>query len=305
MIKSTFPVFEPLTVGHKADIESFTSKFPPYSDFNFTSLYCWNTNGCVAVSTLNGNLVVRFCDYLTGLPLYSFLGDQKTGETALALLALSKEEGLEPQLKLVPEVAVAGMDPATLTVTEDEDNADYLLPIDKLTSYAGNRLGGKRNFVNRFKAAYSWETRLLDLSDAADQKAIMDMFAAWADGKGLDASFSENERKALTGIFPLAKVQPLLTPAIFVGDQLAGFAIVEPLGGGDAILHFEKADAKGFVGIYQMVMMETARILAEKGCTTLNYEQDLGIAGLRKTKKSFTPSGYLRKYRVVWNGAAK
>ena len=47
-------------------------------------------------------------------------------------------------------------------------------------------------------------------------------------------------------------------------------------------------------------MQETARILSDAGCEYLNYQQDLGIPGLKRCKKDFLPHAYLRKYRVSW-----
>jgi len=34
----------------------------------------------------------------------------------------------------------------------------------------------------------------------------------------------------------------------------------------------------------------------------LNYQQDLGLQGLKTCKKGFHPYTYLRKYRVAWIG---
>ena len=59
-----FPDFKPLELFDKKYIETFTVQFPPYSDFNFTSIWAWNTNDKFQISNLNGNLVVLFYDYL-------------------------------------------------------------------------------------------------------------------------------------------------------------------------------------------------------------------------------------------------
>src|SRR3989338_5939738 len=101
-----FPKFKKLELSDKKDIEKFTSKFPPYSDFNFVSMWSWDIKGEMRISILNENLVVRFTDYITGEPFFSFLGNNKVNETAEALIDLSKKEGLKPMLKLVPELVV-------------------------------------------------------------------------------------------------------------------------------------------------------------------------------------------------------
>lgn len=69
-----FPQFKVLELSDKGDIEVFTKKFPPYSDFNFVSMWSWDIKGDMRISQLNDNLVVRFTDYLTGNPFFSFFG---------------------------------------------------------------------------------------------------------------------------------------------------------------------------------------------------------------------------------------
>ncbi|MCA1638525.1 MAG: hypothetical protein LC768_09365, partial [Acidobacteria bacterium] len=60
----SFPHFRNLRADDKEAVESFTNQFPPYSDFNFTSLWCWNVSEKIQVSQLYGNLIVRFTDYV-------------------------------------------------------------------------------------------------------------------------------------------------------------------------------------------------------------------------------------------------
>ncbi len=112
-----FPDFKPIELNDKDEIESFTKKFAPYSDFNFASMWSWDVKEEMRVSQLNGNLVVRFTDYLTGEPFYSFLGSNKPTETADALLTLAEKEGIPLHLKLVPEDSAKEIDP-TIRIEE-------------------------------------------------------------------------------------------------------------------------------------------------------------------------------------------
>ena len=53
-----FPKFKNLELSDKNDIEKFTSKFLPYSDFSFVSMWSWDIKGEMRIAQLNGNLVV-------------------------------------------------------------------------------------------------------------------------------------------------------------------------------------------------------------------------------------------------------
>ncbi len=294
-----FPHFERLSLDHYKQIESQTARFHPYSDFNFTSLFSWNTNNLVAHSVLDGNLVVRFADYLTGEPVYSFLGDTNTDTTAQTLLLYMKNEGIKPEIRLLPESSLGSIHPDKFQITEDPDNHDYILSIDRLLEFHGSRLKPNRNLVTRFKKSYQSSTHLLDLTNPSTQKMLIEFFLAWAKRKGLPVAHTENEFKAMSRALDFASVKDLLGVGIFVNNELAGFTISERLDGPYAMLHFEKADPNRCVGVYQYLMQETAKILAADGCQLLNYQQDLGLPGLRMCKKGFHPSHYLRKYRIT------
>jgi hypothetical protein len=299
-----FPCFEPFDLSHAPHMDSALSSLLPYSDFNFTSLYCWNTGGHVACSNLHGNTAVRFSDYLTGRPFYSFIGTSRAEETAEALLSLMQTEGIPPEIKLLPETVAKTIRSEKFVVEEDPDNFDYVLSIERLRSYDGSRLKTNRNAVNRFRRSFRSETRLLDLADPSVREILMSGFAEWVKRKGLSDEEALNERCAFSNVFTLAKHRHLVCVGVFVCDVLAGFTISERLPSSWAMVHFEKADPARFPGIYAHLMQETAHVLASDGCQLLNYQQDLGIPGLKMSKKDFHPTSHLRKYRVRWKGVS-
>lgn len=299
-MRSQFPHFEPLSAAHREHVEAIAARFDPYSDFNFTSLYSWNTAGEVALSTLNGNLVVRFSDYVTGKPFYSFLGSNDAEKTADTLLSHMKKEGIEPEIKLLPHSSLGNIRGDRFLITEDPDNHDYVLSISRLMTFPGSRLKPNRNLATRFRRSYVSEIRPLDLTDASVRKTLTDFFLAWATRKNLPASSVKNEYCAMTRALELSTTKPLIGIGAFVEGSLVGFTISERLHGTHGMLHFEKGDPTRCVGIYQFLMQETAKVLSETGCELLNYQQDLGLQGLKTCKQGFHPSRYLRKYRVVW-----
>lgn len=291
-----FPDFRPLRLGDRTSVQALTRRFQPYSDFNFTSLYSWDTNETVLVSVLNGNLAVRFIDYTTQEPFYSFLGDQAVDDTAQRLLALAKAEGIVAELRLVPEVTAWRLSPGLLQLSEDESNCDYILGIEKMKTFQGNKLGPKRNFVNRFQKSYEAATVRVDLGDVGIQTRFLDLYHRWLIQKGAAAENPENELLALHRVMFAARHLPdLFVVATFIGDDLAGFSINELAGSGYGMIHFEKADS-GYTGIYAQLMQQMAGLMELRGCRYINYEQDLGIPGLRKGKSSYIPSHYLKKY---------
>ncbi|HRH31330.1 MAG TPA: phosphatidylglycerol lysyltransferase domain-containing protein [Candidatus Paceibacterota bacterium] len=297
----TFPEFKHFELSDKEAIESFTKNFPPYSDFNFVSIYSWDVKSAMAFCQLNGNLVVRFTDYLTGSFFYSFLGNTKQNETAKELLDFAKKTGTLPQLKLMPGASVEGLDPDIFLIEEDPDSFDYLYDTEALSNLVGNKYLSRRGEVNRFlKKEYQYECREINIFE--NKEYILDLAHYWIDNK----ESPEAQRAARNEMFAINRLlscdfeaSALLTFGIFSHNKMIGFVVNEILPSGNSMLHFEKAN-HSFTGIHSFMIKENAALLHRKGVITMNYEQDLGIESLRKSKTSFRPSAFLKKSLVSY-----
>jgi hypothetical protein len=92
----------------------------------------------------------------------------------------------------------------------------------------------------------------------------------------------------------------LVGAGIFADDILVAVSILEVVDNQYAFTHFEKADMTNFPGIGSFLNQQVANLLASRGIQYINIEQDLGIAGLRMSKRSYFPCGYLRKFSVSY-----
>lgn len=295
----SFPAFAPLSLAHRGEILAATAPFLPYSDFQFTSLWAWDVHGGVRVSDLYGNLVVRFTDYLSGQPFVSFLGDMRSRDTVRVLLDYATDSGMESALRVVPEESVCSLAESRFGVTEEPDQFDYLLSLDLLQHYGGTKLRPKRRFVRVFRESYEATTREIDLADPAMASEIQLVFERWARMKGGDGRDAGHERRALARLLrSIESIDSIVAVATFIEGRMRGFSINEVARPDVALNHFIKADSESYVGIYPYLMQETAHVLAKRGCKWLNFEQDLGIPGLRQGKRSYVPDRYLRKFRV-------
>ena len=294
-----FPNFKKLELSDKEAVEKFTQKYPPYSDFNFVSIWSWNVDGEMKISQLNGNLVVRFIDYITNEPFYSFLGDNTTNETAETLLELSRREGITLQLKLMPEDSIKGLNDQKFKIVESRDNFDYVYSLSSLYECNGKAYEKQRLRVNGFCKKYSGiEVRLLSLESAKHQ--IIELSEKWRMGKqGRENEVElKKESDSIKRIFYFVD-KNLFSICIFHNENLIAYSIVEVLGNGYALLHFWKADTS-FVGIYSYLMRQNSHILLEQfNIKHLNFEQDLGKESLRASKNEFRPALFLKKYFIA------
>lgn len=294
-----FPQFISLSVKHRPHIEKHILRHPPYSDFNFTSLAAWGGEETY-LSELNGNLVIRFRDYITKQPFYTFIGVNKINDTIRSLLDESCKNGLHPKLKLIPEAALKA-DPKVLEsfeVTEDRDNFDYIYLLEEAKEFKGKKHRDKRNFINRFKKLYPSFYKRVDLADSKIQESILTLFHHWQKLKGINDDEIENELLALRRVLKFSKDLNLICIGIYINDNLSAFSINEVLIDGYAMNLFEKADTT-YQGIYPYLRHITAIHLLELGSKFLSHEQDLGIEGLRKSKMSYNPHFFLKKYTIT------
>ncbi len=303
-----FPKFKGIELTDKEDVEKITRQYPPYSDFNFVSMWSWDIKGEMLISQLYGNLVVRFTDYLTGEPFYSFLGNNKASETTKALLELSKDEGLKPLLRFVPEDSIKNIDNKRFKIEEDRDHFDYVFSHKNIALYEGSEYKRQRNKVRRFENNHKHEILTLNLTDKNNQKLILDLVESWVNSKNggddsdedyLAAEDLENELIAFKKVMaaPTEFLSSLICFSLFIDGVLTGFMINEKISKDYSLAHFGKADVK-YNGIYQFLMKQNSKVFLDLGINYMNHEQDLGVEKLRYAKMRFRPALFLKKYLV-------
>ena len=295
-----FPSFKRLELADGPCVRSYTSQFAPFSDFNFGSLWAWDVKDHVEISQLNDNLVVRFRHFVSDWPFYSFIGRHALERTAARLIERADKEGLDPRLELVPEAAASRLGADTLHCEEDVDEADYVLGVERLQNYSGPMFSSKRGEVRRFlRCVAEPRVECLDLADANTVRKLKKRFERWYQERPISGPLQlDREFRAFERCLAAAPALRLIAVGVFVGRELEAFSISEITDASYACTYFEKADVTGFPGIGAFLNQQVAIVLAGFGIKYINIEQDLGIAGLRQSKRSYGPVGYLRKFRV-------
>ncbi len=295
-----FPKFKGLSVNDKSDIEKITREFEPYSDYNFVSLFAWDSDEEIKLSILNDNLVVMFVDYVTNEKFYSFIGSNQVEDTIDKLLGHAKSEKLSHELKLIPEPVINLISSKDkYKIQEDRDSFDYILSVTDLVELKGKKYHPKKNFIQRYKREYESITHVkpLILSEPETKKQVIDLFYVWEKSRGKTRKETENELKAIKKLLDHSHLLDLQAIGLFINNELKGFAINEIISDEHGIAHFEKVDVS-HIGIFQYLKHESALSFHKKGLKYMNIEQDLGIEGLRKSKEALYPVKFLKKYTV-------
>jgi hypothetical protein len=297
----SFPQFKKLSLEDNDSVEQYTRHFPYYSDYNFSSLWAWDIEHGREISDLNGNLVVKFTDYQTGKPFLSFLGIHDPGKTTLALLDYSEAIGLEPMLRLMPEVSIHDLEDPGIQVLSDEANFDYIYLTERLAALEGTQYKSKRKAAEHFEKLYpNHGYEILNLSEPATQEAVRSIAEMWRKHRQIpgDDQSIIHESEAIENMFTLAKTRNLFAGVVTIDGVANAFTIEEIVNQILSIGHFWKT-AHPSRGEYEYLARRTAAHLHDSEVVYWNWEQDLGIESLRASKSSYRPSDFLKKFIVT------
>lgn len=291
-----YPEFSKLSLDQKAQINTFTKLFVPYSDFNFTSLFAWDIDESTEVSLHNDNLVIRMPDYLDGSTVYSILGNNKIEESITELLEKTD------QLKMVPASVIDALGAnKDFDIVEDRDSFDYIYDLDHLTKLAGAKFKAKRYKSNVFVKDHSGlqlEVKTLSKITQAHAEELKHLDLQWARQTPRDQGDIVPERKAIARLLDNFDHFNLMLTEVIVDGQLKAFSINERIDDDYTICHFEKALSVHHEHINTFLVVQVAKQLKTNGHKWMNWEQDLGLDGLRNSKMSYHPDHMLKKYTV-------
>ncbi len=289
-----FPNYSLLDITHQDEIQKFCAEFDPYSDFNFTSLFAWNTMNDTSVSVLNNNLIITMPDYISGKPIYSILGTTSIDESLEVLLNKYN------RLSLVPEVVIDSVsDKNKFIISEDRDQFDYVYEISEHAMLQGGRYRGKRKRINQFLRANldDLSLRKIRFTQKSDIDIIKKLFNEWISERHRTPEEAESEGAALENLVRNSSHFDLMGIFIYIDNLCVGYSINEIVSRDYAICHFQKAKLRyEYIDIFLSSLV--AKELHHFGCKYINWEQDLGISGLRELKESYLPEFFLKKYNV-------
>lgn len=172
-----------------------------------------------------------------------------------------------------------------------EDDSEYIYNRDKLAEYPGRKLSKKRNLVKQF---LSNNEPVIKPVDNCNKPHILELLELWQSRSEQEMGSSDYQ----SCIDALQNFEVLkLTGALFLTEgEPCGFIMGESAGESSYVIHFAKGDTEK-KGIYQYMFQAYVREFCND-FEIINLEQDMGMEGLRKTKRSYKPDKMLHKYRI-------
>lgn len=295
-------VFRPVTLCDKPWVDELVfAENSPSADYNFGNIYIWDKRYRQLIARCGDRMLTKL--RYEGQPAFVFpIGSGPLLPAIETLRDYAAARGWPFVLRgVTPEhrAALEALCPGRFVFTPERDTWDYLYEAEKLASFSGKALHGKKNHCNRFEAENTWEFRPLNYELIP---GCLDMLDLWSEENRdrLDPSVSF-EHDAIIRAFAAYEWLGLEGGVLFANGEIAGFSIGELCASDTFDVHFEKARLD-LNGAYPMVCRELTRLLLQRhpGLKTINREDDMGLESLRLSKQSYKPCGMVEKYLARW-----
>lgn len=288
-----FPDGREICLEDKPKFDSLLhSRQPEISAYTFTNLFAWRVPYNTRLSQHNGLIIVSY-NVDGKRQLLEPLGE---GDKAVAIKdCLQLSQDIPTSFKCIPyELVQLLAEESGLEAVHDRDNSDYLYRTEDLINLPGRKYDGKRNYVTRFKQSYEYTYKALTADNVEE---CHDFAERWCEDRVCETSEGlQRERCAVHEMLMNFGTLGLFGGEIWVDGQLVAFSIGERLNANTMVVHAEKGDS-AYSGVYQMMNNEFC-IQEAQDFEFVNREQDLGIPGLRKAKKSYNPVKLVEAYKV-------
>ena len=173
--------------------------------------------------------------------------------------------------------------------------SDYLYEAEKHRTFAGKKLSGQRNHVNKFLKSYdNWSFEDVTPDNLEETRAFcMEI----EHQRAKESSTYEAEEEILGEVFDHYDEYGFFGNILRVDGQIIAMAMGEIIGD-TLFVHIEKA-RRDYFGAFQMMVREFARAHTGGEVQYINREDDSGDEGLRTSKLSYQPMELLDKATVT------
>jgi len=297
-----FPIFSKVTVENKPFFDEFNAQFPPYADWAFGTLMTWwDAFDDLEVSQLSGNLVIKSSYLSMGeVPQFILLGTHNIDESLTTIFTYQKAHQLPRELYSLPQYTIDALEhPENYIVVDDPNATEYIISTKKSTRLAGNEMYRLRRAVIAFEKdmhEHAIEVTDIPLTTFPAKMMLINALHTWQRG------IYRNDNELLEGAmidraFLMAENIDMQCLCLFIDKQIEGFILYKPLSNTFAdVCHIKVSYNYPNMFRYFTHLMNCE--LRDKGFEYLNWEQDLGIEGLRAYKHSLRPVDTFHKYNL-------
>lgn len=263
-------------------------------EMNFSNFYIWKDVFKIECAVTENIIYVRGTLY-DGTD-FNYMPIAKPGYMDLGLETLLEEQGKSLFIKCGNDMILEEVSPEMLTkfqITEDVDISDYVYNSIDLITLKGKKYNKKRNHLNKFNSLYKYEFSPMEVNDIEE---CLELNKHWIASKEEQTADMQKEYNAVLNSLQNFELLDLKGGVIRIDGKIRAFTAGEIVHEDMGVVHFEKCDIS-YNGIYPAINQLFAEF-AFSDVKYINRQDDMGLPGLRKSKKSYYPAIMVKKYTL-------
>ena len=298
-------LLQPFTTSSFASLNDYYTAYQSeVHDLNLTNLLVWHKKHNLHYLEINGYVVYVYhpenpfsCTF--SQPVGDYTDVKALKEVVTQLYDLCNQAGIKLSFRHVNEPFKIFLDDQDYPFVskELEDDFDYVYLSVELAKLSGNRFHKKKNHLNQFNKTFSHTSEIKPIT----AENLLDAIAVaqkWCHDNGCegenDLCFEYQGIKEMIQDWDFLSNRGIVGLIIYIEGQPQAMTIAEPLTHETFLIHIEKANGD-FNGIYAAINHAMANI-AYPNYIYINREQDMGMEGIRKAKRSYHPHHMVKKY---------
>lgn len=296
--------FQDISLEDKSQIESYTKQWAcENAEMSFAHMYMWGSNQKIQYAQENDILYIKldFPEETTFLwppiPKNKNITPDQYGEAVNKGISYLKSIGVEPSFRSVssPFYELMQKSCPDLVLHTAPWNFDYVYASQDLIELKGRKYHGKRGHIKKITTLYpEYEYCSLDSTMAQE---CMELYDRWRERRFEKTIDQYDERSSVERALFNLEALGLKGGCIKIEGAIRAFTIGEQILPDMFQIHIEKADDT-IDGLYPLIN----RDFAADACAEVAYinrEEDMGLEGLRKAKRSYYPVKMVEKYNAT------
>lgn len=267
------------------------------SEYTFTNMFMWQESYNIRYAIIEGMLCI-FTKHGNSAETVNFpLGEGDLKSAIGTLTEYFKTLDQKPLIRLYGQDNIDRLNeafPNTFIFTEDRASFDYIYKINDLIELSGRHYHGKKNHINQFLTKYP-DYKYIEIGKD-NLHLCYDMFKHWCELKSDTVPGIDEQNMAVKKLFDNFEQLSVKGGGILVGEKLVAFSIGEILNKNKStvVIHLEHADTD-FQGSFPFINQQFL-IHQWSEFEYVNREEDMGLPGLRRAKKSYKPCMMFKKH---------
>ena len=294
-------LFEPVDLESLDRIRPYTSAYGEdscqHSPVSMFALQDKNGDSCCILDGFLYVLRSRLCDEKYRVYLAP-LGEGDRTAAYARILDDAHRHGKKAKFLTLTGTHAAYLEqafPGRFRITYSRDLSEYIYEVETFAQFPGKFHERRRRELRAFWRDYGGRVSVQPLREA-DLGEVLAFSEAWTRERDdtHEVQSLEEELHCIHRQFANFRALGLSGTVIRIDGQIRGFCSGAPLNERCYDVLTEKG-TRSIAGIYRVIRQESARLNLES-FQYVNFEEDIGVPGLRQLKESYGPAFLIEKY---------